>query len=69
MCLQIWPGWFDWQNHSDPNYVTMHPDLDDSIAFQAALDLVFKGCEVANGYTEPVLHERRKQRKQQLANA
>ena len=59
----------DWQNHSDPNYVTMHPDLDDSIAFQAALDLVFKGCEVANGYTEPVLHERRKQRKQQLSNA
>lgn len=56
----------DWQNHSDPNYVTMHPDLDDSIAFQAALDLVFKGCEVANGYTEPVLHQRRKQRKQQL---
>ena len=59
----------DWQNHSDPNYVNMHPDLDDSIAYQAALDLVFKGCEVANGYTEPVLHERRKQRKQQLADA
>ncbi len=56
----------DWQNHSDPNYVTMHPDLNNSIAFQAALDLVFKGREVANGYTEPVLHERRKQRKQQL---
>lgn len=59
----------DWQNHSDPNYVTMHPDLDNSIAFQASLDLVFKGREVSNGYTEPVLHERRKQRKQQLNSA
>lgn len=57
----------DWQNHTDPNYVSMHPDLDNSIAYQAALDLVFKGCEVANGYTEPVLHARRKQRKQQLS--
>ena len=56
----------DWQNHADPNYVTMHPDLDQSIAFQASLDLVFKGCEIANGYTEPVLHARRKQRKAQL---
>ncbi len=57
----------DWQNHDDPNYVPMHEDLDNSVAYQAALDLVFKGCEVANGYTEPVLHARRKQRKLELS--
>ena len=56
----------DWQNHADPNYTPMHENLDKSVAYQAALDLVFKGCEVANGYTEPVLHARRKQLKQQL---
>jgi len=62
-----WGG--DWQNHVDPNYVPMHEDLENSVAFQAALELVFTGCDVANGYTEPVLHARRKQRKQQLAQA
>jgi len=57
----------DRQNEGDASYERMSDDYATSIAFQAACALVFEGCEQPSGYTEPLLHQYRRQKKAELA--
>jgi len=56
----------DKQNENDKNYIKMSDNFENSLAFKTACDLIFKGKDQPSGYTEPLLHLNRIEKKSSL---
>ena len=56
----------DKQNENDRKYIRMSDNFENSLAFKTACDLIFKGKDQPSGYTEPLLHLNRIEKKSSL---